>query len=226
MGSTQQNNAAILLQSLSDYSTSLKLLLESHTSTLAIFGPNSLQTAQSMHQLTQAHFLVGNVKDALSCAEDAWRVFKLRLGETHGQSVECGKGVELLRGVVERGLLPIPGQGPGQAQGQVQGQGQGNQIPSQVQGQIPTQEQVDGARRLGVSSTSARLAGLRSRLTTINPNGNGAVAGSSKEKVDTSRIGERGHLEVDELVKFIQGGVGGGKVNGKKSVKGKKRVGK
>jgi protein TIF31 len=175
-----------------------------------------------MHQLTQAHFLVGNVKEALACAENAWRVFKLRLGETHGQSVECGKGVELLRGVVERGLLPLPGQGQGQGQG-----------PTQITGENP----ADSARRLAAAPTpataststsmNARYAGLRSRLTTINGNGTGANGVKVEEsKVDTSRIGERGHLEVDELVQFIQGGVGAGKGSGKKNMRGKKRGGK
>jgi protein TIF31 len=161
------------------------------------------------------------VAKALECAEEAWKVIKLRLGDEHGQSVECGKGVELLRGVVNRGLggFVAPGQlangGQPNPQGQIQGQGQG-QIPSSN----PTQP-------ANLTSTSARLAQLRSRLSPSSIAGSSTGAGTKVQIEVDPKIGERGHLDVDELVKFIQGGAGSGTggqgvKRGKKGVRGKK----
>lgn len=40
-----------------------------------------------------------------------------------------------------------------------------------------------------------------------------------------SKIGEKGHMDVDELVKFIQGGPAKGPSRGKNALRGKRRTG-
>ena len=67
----------------------------------------------------------------------------------------------------------------------------------------------------------AKVAGsTRGRLASAGQNVEAGL------EVEASRIGERGHLDVDELVRFIQGpGKTGGGARGKNSLRGKRRTG-
>lgn len=211
--------------------TSLHLLTLASDLTTRQFGAEHLTTAQSLHQLTQAKFLVGDIPGAFTTSQQAYDIFKARLGEEHAQTKEVGRNVELLKAVVEN----------------VERQKAANEAQKKAQAERlhAAQARVGGLarfRRLGAGATTANGAGASS----VNGNGDGVVAAAKAESsasgaaaaaveadadAENSRIGERGHLDVDELVKFIQGGgasVGGagGKGNrGKNALRGKRRTG-
>jgi len=125
----------------------------------------------------------------------------------HAQTKEVGKNVELLKAVVEN-----------------------------VKRQKVAREKSHERIRAVAGSSRRRLAGpgvVGHGLGGVSATGAGLVNGGRVNGGATgvigvegaSRIGERGHLDVDELVKFI-GGFGTGKAaRGKNSLRGKRRTG-
>ncbi len=210
----------MVLQSLSEHTLSLQLLTLAQNTAAISFGPTHIQNAQALHQLTQAHFLSGDVPSALATSQEAYTIFKARLGEEHGQTKEVGKNVELLKAVVE---------------------GLERQKGVRERGLERIRQVAGSSRRRLVGGPSGGGSGLRG----LDANGGGVVAndhgvvtngggpgvngvatsGTTARGVveEVSRIGERGHLDVDELVKFIQGP--SKSARGKNSLRGKRRTG-
>ncbi|ORY34328.1 putative eukaryotic translation initiation factor 3 subunit [Naematelia encephala] len=206
---TVLSNAAIILQSLPDPSLSLTLLTQSHALTVELFGDAHLQTAQSMHQLTQAHFLSNDVPAALASATEALAIFEKRLGADHAQTKEASKNVELLKAVVE-GF-----------------ERQKTAVEEQKKRQL---ERLHAAQaRVGSSAARKRLGSGILNGSVGNSTSTGATGTSNAQQVvseETSRIGERGHLDVDELVRFIQGSPAKtSSTRGSKGLRGKRRTG-
>ena len=198
-----------MLQTLSEHAVSLSLLVLAHHSTSELFGQEHIQTAQSLHQLTQAHFLAGDIPSALAASEKALNIFESRLGKEHSQTKEVARNVELLRAVVEN----VEKQ-------KVAG------VPSrerQVERLHAAQARVGGGsvrRRLGSS-----LAGANGS-SNATPGASAVTVPADEIAASSSRIGERGHLDVDELVKFIQGGPAKSTTSrGKNNLRGKRRTG-
>lgn len=199
-----------MLQTLSEHSLSLSLLLSASKSTSELFGPEHIQTAQSLHQLTQAHFLAGDILAALVASEQSLVIFEKRLGAEHGTTKEVLKNVLLLRAVVENERQKAAG---AQAREKQLERLQATQV--RVGGPSSRRRIVGDLPTAGSSSRSA-LGSAASAQT----NGD-ALADAAVD----SRIGKRGHLDVDELVKFIQGGPSEGSPRGKNTLRGKRRTG-
>jgi protein TIF31 len=67
-----------------------------------LFGESHIMAGTAMSQLTQAHFLNGNLEKALECAKVSAEIYKQRFGEEDAQSQEAAKNVELLTGALEQ----------------------------------------------------------------------------------------------------------------------------
>ena len=83
---------------------------------------------------------------------------------------------------------------------------------------------VGSSRRRLISTTSTTSNGLPNGLDpSILVNGSSTGNENEEGRVEGSRIGERGHLDVDDLVQFIQGPAKS--TRGKNSLRGKRRTG-
>lgn len=185
--------------------------MAAHNSTSELFGAEHIQTAQSLHQLTQAHFLAGDIPAALAASEKALAIFEKRLGADHTQTKEVSRNVELLRAVVEN----VERQKAAGAQAR----------EKQLERLHAAQARVGGSsvkRRLGSTLTQgADPTGKPGPGPSTSANSEAAAAAVAEK----SRIGERGHLDVDELVQFIQGGPTKSASRGKNALRGKRRTG-
>jgi protein TIF31 len=202
---------------------SLALLSQAQQQSAVIFGADHIQNGQALHQLTQAHFLAGDIPKALETSKSALEIFEARLSKEHAQTKEVAKNVELLTAVVEN----------------VEKQKQATQQAKERQ-----LERLRAAQARVTSTDRRRLAtGTPTTLGAKSSPGAGpsSVAGPGEAGVspsavqdgaaaagqpqEGSRIGERGHLDVDELVKFIQGQGQPVKRSAKNALRGKRRTG-
>ena len=215
-----QSNAGVVLQALSEHSLSLRLLSQAQTSAAKTFGSTHIQNGQALHQLTQAHFLSGDIPSALATSQEALVIFTQRLGEDHIQTREVRKNVELLKAVVEnverqkavrdRGLERIRAVVGSSRKRLAAGSAAPNESGmNRANANLGNLAAINGP---GLPSVNNSISGV---------SGMNGLGGGMVEEV--SRIGERGHLDVDELVKFIQGP--SKSTRGKNSLRGKRRTG-
>ena len=173
-----------MLQTLSDHKLSLALLQQVHDSTSTSHGPEHVATGQSLNQLTQAHFLAGDVQAALTCSEQAHAIFAKVYGEQHPQSKESARNIEVLKAVAD------------------------NVERQKVAGLMARDRHLE---RLHLAQARVGGGPARRQLMPMMTNGTATQSGVNGDATKVngqahgSRIGERGHLEVDELVNFIQG---------------------
>ncbi|OCF45309.1 protein TIF31 [Kwoniella heveanensis CBS 569] len=237
---TVLSNAGVVLQAINETSLALALQKQAYESTLALFGSTHIQTGQSLHQLTQSHFLAGDMPAALSTSEQALSIFTARLGEEHAQTQEVKKNVELLRAVLEN----------------VERQKERNeQLKKESQDRLKAaRERVSlGAgkgRRLGGTlgnanggvrivdpatlAAAAAAAGqpLPQGIASAAPTASGEAAAAAAAEGSNANaglnVGARGTESVEELVRFIQGQQqpsASAKNRGKNALRGKRRTG-
>lgn len=225
---TVLSNAGVVLQSMNENALSLALLTQVQQSTEKLFGASHLSNGHALHQLTQGLFLQGDIAKALTVSQAAHDIFTARLGADHAQTKEVGKNVDLLRAVVEN----------------MERQKEMTQRAKEQQAERLRAAQARVAHATGssagpqVGSVSAAIAAARRRVNSGQAagtgikvggtsTGEGTAAGAAADAAaeEASRIGERGHMDVDELVKFIQGGQQAPKRSAKNSLRGKRRTG-
>nr|XP_019049560.1 protein TIF31 [Kwoniella bestiolae CBS 10118]OCF28490.1 protein TIF31 [Kwoniella bestiolae CBS 10118] len=236
---TVLSNAGVVLQAINETSLALVLQKQAYESTLSLFGDSHIQTGQALHQLTQSHFLAGDMAAALSTSEKALDIFNARLGEDHSQTQEVKKNVELLRAVIDN----------------VEKQKERNeQMKKDQQERLKAAKeriQLTGGgvkgRRLGSTLSNAGSSGSGVRIVDpatlaaaaaaaghpIDANGQPAAAAAAGvegqgQVAEGSNIGTRGTESVEELVRFIQGqqqpGASAAR-RGKNALRGKRRTG-
>ncbi|KIR50673.1 protein TIF31 [Cryptococcus gattii Ru294] len=239
--STILSNAGIVLQSMNDLSLSLSLQKQAYESTLASFGPDHIQTGQSLHQLVQGHFLAGDMASALETAKQALEIFKARLGEEHSQTKEEAKNVELLTAVIENQER----QKEREEAVKKEATERLKMARERIGGGATSTSRPTGIRRLGASAgalpqgvrvvdpkTLAALAAAAGQGGNPSANAAAATAGEGEqpngESTEIPQIGERGTESLEELVRYIQGsapGAGGSAKRGKNALRGKRRTG-
>ncbi|ODN78038.1 hypothetical protein L202_05121 [Cryptococcus amylolentus CBS 6039] len=248
---TVLNNAGIILQTaITDLPSSLALHQQAHESTSAIFGPSHLQTAQTLNQLVQSHFLAGNHREALTSAEATHTIFLAKLGEEHTQTKESLRNVELLTALIdgaekqkereemikkdaEERLKAARGQSQGLA-----GRLAGRRLGQQVNGNVPSGVRVIDQQTLAALTAAAQNGQLPASAAAAVaaagqalPNGQSSAEGAADAAAGQGqgpRIGERGTENLEELVRYIQGGSAGGAggaKRGKNALRGKRRTG-
>lgn len=244
-----QSNAGIVLQALNDNTLSIQLLEQTASRIAKQFGEKHLQYGAALHQLTQAHFLGGDFAKALESSTTAYEIFKEHHGEDHAQTKEVGKNAELLKAVVDN----VERQKA--AQEQMRQQHLERLSAAQVQARAPAaaapangarnKRVLAGANRQQVAQAVAAINeaaknGVPAALAAAQAAGidvskevaeaakaaeNGA-AGAGAGATEGPAIGERGHLDVDELVKYIQGNTPSKPARGaKNNLRGKRRTG-
>ena len=205
---------------------SLSLLTQVQQATEAMFGATHISNGHALHQLTQGLFLQGDIPKALSVSQAAHDIFSQRLGAEHAQTKEVGKNVDLLKAVVEnvqRQKEMTERAKEQQAERLRAAQARVAHATSNPQGQGQGQ-----ARTIG--SVSAAIAAARRRVNSGQAAGTGKVGGTSTGEgtvagAEAAQQAADDSRDVDELVRFIQGGQQAPKRGAKNALRGKRRTG-
>jgi protein TIF31 len=176
------------------------MLTQAANSTLSQFGPDHILYAATLHQLTQAHFLVNDIPSAYETVQKAHEIYKTKLGEEHAHTKETGRNVELLKVVIENA----------------------ERAKAASKAQV---ERIKASTKLGGLGKYKKVD-EKGNIVIAPP----AVSAGEAESSATgaqSNIGVKGTLDVDELVQFINGGgsTGGKSARGKNALRGKRRTG-
>lgn len=155
----------------------------------------------AMSQLTQAHFLNGNLEKALECAKVSAEIYKQRFGEEDAQSQEAAKNVELLTGALE----------------------QNSRAAAVTEEQLKQLKAIqEQARQQGGGLDRKQPVMIR---TATVPGANGVQATDGQQQPE----GVPEVVDLDALVNFIQGKTAktssSSKARGKTALRGKKRTG-
>jgi protein TIF31 len=170
-----------------------------HQLSIKLFGAEHIMAGTAMSQLTQAHFLNGDLEKALECAKVSAEIYKQRFGEDDAQSQEAAKNVELLTGALEQ-----------------------NSRAAQV-----TEEQLQKFKAL--QEQARQQGGVDSKQpimirTAPPPGANGLPVVDGQQPEGTPEM-----VDLDALVNFIQGKTSNAssssKTRGKTALRGKKRTG-
>ncbi|CAO1624493.1 unnamed protein product [Sympodiomycopsis kandeliae] len=86
---TSLSNLGTALQSQRNFESSLKAFTLAHSTSLELFGADSLTTGNVAFELCQAQSLVGDLRKALETLKESVRVFELRLGKDHPNTKEA-----------------------------------------------------------------------------------------------------------------------------------------
>jgi protein TIF31 len=93
---TTMNNAAVMLQSLKEYSESRKWFEACFTVCEGLFGRQSINAATILFQLAQALALDGDAKGAVNKMRDAYNIFLAELGPNDRNTKEAESWLEQL----------------------------------------------------------------------------------------------------------------------------------
>ncbi|OCF70827.1 protein TIF31 [Kwoniella mangroviensis CBS 8886] len=237
---TVLSNAGVVLQAINETSLALVLQQQAYDSTLSLFGDSHIQTGQVLHQLTQSHFLAGDMAAALSTSEKALDIFSARLGEEHSQTQEVKKNVELLRAVIdnvekqkERNEQLKKDQQERLKAAKERIQLTGGGIKGRRIGSTLANGSSSGGVRIVDPATLAAAAAAAAAGHSLDAGGQRAAASASSaegegQMAEGSNIGTRGTESVEELVRFIQGQQqpsASAARRGKNALRGKRRTG-
>lgn len=152
------------------------------------YGSNSIMSANAAYQLGQCYIVDGQLAASVPYIEEALRIFELR----HGKDGDHTRDASQLLGVVKTAIEQ-------EAKGELE----------KVQ-KLAKRIGADPARakelinKLQGSSSSGLRRGVRSSAQVAADDAVQASNGTVKAAKDTTGI--RGHLDVDDLVLFIEGG--------------------
>ncbi|KLT45006.1 hypothetical protein CC85DRAFT_255915 [Cutaneotrichosporon oleaginosum] len=217
---TLLSNAGIVLQSLNQHQLSIALLHEAAERNAAQFSRKHVQYGNALHQLTQAHFLGGDFAAALASSEGALAIFTDVYGAEHAQTKEVAKNVELLKAVIDN----VERQKQEQ---ELLRQQQASRLQAAQRGVPPPRKVLPGGTTLTAEQAAQLAASVRAAAAKqAEEAGAAGAAGEGEAPAGSIKIGERGHMDVDELVKYIQGAVPSNKpARGAKNLRGKRRTG-
>jgi protein TIF31 len=198
-----QIHIAVVLQAQNRHAASIVILDEVYRISCALFGASHMLAGTTMNQLTQAHFLNGDIKKAAECAKTASDILRTRLGPEDVQAKEAAKNYEILSGAIEQ---------------------------SEKQ-QEAAKKQLEQIRALQQARQAAPISTGSKTNASVNAANQGAAATADPSQPGQLAANEQGlpsDVDVDALVKYIQGQTKEGsssKNRGKNALRGKKRTG-
>lgn len=168
-----------------------------------MFGSTHLLAGTAQSQLTQAHFLNGDIKKAAECAKLASDIYRTRLGPEDAQAKDAAKNYEILSGAVE------------QSEKQQEAAKKHLEQLRAIQ-QARQAAPATATKKTGVPNTAAAQAALA------------AVAAAAGQQASGTEGQLPADLDVDALVRYVQGQTNessSSKTRGKNALRGKKRTG-
>lgn len=195
-----QIHVALILQTQSRHAAAVRVLEGVHELSVRLFGETHIMAGTAMSQLTQAHFLNGDLEKALKCAKVSADIYKQRFGEEDAQSQEAAKNVELLTGAL----------------------GQNSRAAAVTEEQLKQLKAIqEQARQQGGNLDKKQPVMIR---TAPVPGANGTQTTEGQQPEGVPEV-----VDLDALVNFIQGKTAqtpsSSKARGKTALRGKKRTG-
>lgn len=174
---TTMNNAAVMLQSLKEYSESRKWFEACFTVCEGLFGRQSINAATILFQLAQALALDGDSKGAVNKMRDAYNIFLADLGPNDRNTKEAESWLEQLTQ---------------------------NAVSLAKQAKVLQSRRLGGIRHLPRMGTGTRLQ-PQSANSAI-PNANARTAATEPSLRTGTGSAALDSRSIDELLKFIEGG--------------------
>lgn len=199
-----QIHVSIILQNQNRHAVSIVVLEEVHRIATAMFGSTHMMAGTAQSQLTQAHFLNGDIKKAADCAKLASEIYNTRLGPEDAQAKDAAKNYEILSGAVEQS-----------AKQQEAAKKHLEQL------RALQQARQTGPATAGKGSAVPNTAAAQAALAAA-----AAAAGQQIPGLDGQT--PLGEADVDALVRYVQGqtkDTPSSKTRGKNAMRGKKRTG-
>lgn len=173
---TTMNNAAVMLQSLKEYSESRKWFEACYTICEGLFGRQSINAATILFQLAQALALDGDAKAAVNKMRDAYNIFLSELGPTDRNTKEAESWLEQLTQ---------------------------NAVSIAKQAKLLQSRRIGGIRQLPRMGLGTRLQ--PQSASTVAPNVSARTAATEPNVRTGTGNAALDHRSIDELLKFIEG---------------------
>ena len=173
---TTMNNAAVMLQSLKEYSESRKWFEACYTICEGLFGRQSINAATILFQLAQALALDGDAKGAVGKMRDAYNIFLTELGPTDRNTKEAESWLEQLTQ---------------------------NAVSIAKQAKLLQSRRIGGIRQLPRMGLGTRLQ--PQSASTVAPSASARTAATEPNVRTGTGNAALDHRSIDELLKFIEG---------------------
>jgi hypothetical protein len=213
--SSSQIHIAIILQNQNRSTASIVVLEEVYRIASSMFGSTHMMAGTAQSQLTQAHFLNGDIKKAADCAKLASEIYTTRLGPEDAQSKDAAKNYEILSGAVEQSAKQQ--EAAKKHLEQLRAMQQARQIPAAAaaNGSKPGSSTIPAGTQTQAQAQALAVAAA-------------VAAGQQIPGIDGQT--PLGDADVDALVRYVQGQTkdtssSANKNRGKNALRGKKRTG-
>lgn len=173
---TTMNNAAVMLQSLKEYSESRKWFEACYTICEGLFGRQSINAATILFQLAQALALDGDAKGAVGKMRDAYNIFLTELGPADRNTKEAESWLEQLTQ---------------------------NAVSIAKQAKLLQSRRIGGIRQLPRMGLGTRLQ--PQSASTVAPNASARTAATEPNVRTGTGNAALDHRSIDELLRFIEG---------------------
>lgn len=173
------------------------------------YGANSIMSANASYQLGQCYIVDGQLAASIPYIEEALRIFELRHGKEGDHTRDATQLLNVVKTAIEQ-----------EAKGELE---KVQKLAKRI-GADPARAKELISKLQGSSTSSFARRGGRSSAQIAANDAVQASNGAVKAAKDTT--GTKGHLDVDDLVLFIEGGQKKASTSGGKSGKSKKGVSK
>lgn len=169
------------------------------------YGANSIMSANASYQLGQCYIVDGQLAESIPYIEEALRIFELRHGKEGDHTRDASQLLSVVKTAIEQ---------------EAKGELEKVQKLAKRLGADPARAKELINKLQGPSSSSFARRGGRSSAQIAADDAVQASNGAVTSAKDTT--GTKGHLDVDDLVLFIEGGQKKSSTSGSKSGKSKK----
>jgi protein TIF31 len=187
-------SAGNLLSMASQFQASVKLFEKHIELASQVFGPSSIQVASTHNLLCQTLFCVQDLEGATVNAEAAYKIYLERLGESDPSTEEAKQLLDAFKTHAAQTALAEAQNARRVASIPAAAAAASSSSRRMLQQQAPVSSATAPSARRNQRLTSQEMA-QRAQTTAAAP-----AAGAGE-----SGIGSRGHLEIDDLVKFVGG---------------------
>lgn len=169
------------------------------------YGANSIMSANASYQLGQCYIVDGQLAESIPYIEEALRIFELRHGKEGDHTRDASQLLSVVKSAIEQ-----------EAKGELE---KVQKLAKRIGADPARAKELINKMQTSTTSSFGRRGG-RSSAQIAADDAVEASNGAVKAAKDTT--GSRGHLDVDDLVLYIEGGQKKGASTGNKAGKAKK----
>jgi hypothetical protein len=179
-----------MVQSWMGYEASTPLLVQAHAIASATRGESSVAAANALYQLTQTQCLAGDLESAIATAKRAADIYRERLGEADEKTKDAANLVAIItQGAAERAKDE---------------QSRASRLARRLG--LEANRAAELLARNASSSSATSVRGGRASLSSSTASRTAASTTTAATPETGAQTGSLGHLDLAELVSYIEGG--------------------